>query len=132
MLSESRRPNDLSQFMTALIPRQSTNGTFFQSRTADRIHAITGHESLTEPIVATLFWDIISYTSFFRSYASQYRGRSMVVHHGINEYSRRQYSLLVLVPELPHNASQLLHINEIPRNEIDNAFIEWIVTNRSE
>jgi hypothetical protein len=123
--------NDLSQFMQELIPAEDPDYIFFNSPSADRIQEVVRHEILTEPIIATFFWQIICHTSFFQSYHKQYSDRSnraaatpMVVQHGTNKYGRRQYSLLVPVHGL--EKTYVHTANKIARHELAIAFQAWL------
>jgi hypothetical protein len=75
-------------------------GSFFGSKTADRMYRIIGNETKTEPLLVTLFWQIYMYDDAFihalRSnlieFGKEPRLEPVIVSHGIG-----QYSLLFLV-----------------------------------
>jgi len=130
---EPDKSYDLSEFMQELVPTQRSAGVFSKSATAERIHDVVGHETLTEPIVATFFWQIINYTEFYDFISKEYKinvpkGKveQMVVSHGKNHYS-----LLLLVPGLKHDLHYLISANDLHPAEIEAAFFKWQRANQN-
>lgn len=127
---------NISEFVEKIIPTESTNYVFVESRSSEKVHNIVGQESLTAPIIASFFWEIITLTSFYKEHYSKYAGdtdknraRVLVVNHGGKGHGQRQYSLLVLLPDLPFNTRYIVPANDIPRDEVETGFKTWLEIN---
>jgi hypothetical protein len=134
-MNQSKQYN-LSQFMEEIVPVENSKYAFVDSNTGYKIHDVVKHESLTAPIVASFFWEIITQTNFYDFYFEQYaRGqnkndiRSLVVNHGEKGHGERQYSMLVLIPDLPFDTHYIVPVNDIPNSEIQLAFDKWVNIN---
>lgn len=120
----------LSDFVKGYVPAESNYGAFMQSETANKIHEVVHTETLTEPIVATFFWDILSKTNYYNSFLNEELNVNtknvddiIVVRHGDG-----QYSLLVLVKGYTGEVT-VTNSNKCPRGDIIKAYEQWKALN---